>query len=153
MNILLFLTLVHNQRPRVRLLLRMKCLMLCFENYFIISGAIVQSCNRREAYHTTNQKAFILPQNKHRMIWQDYVIMAASIIMSVALIPQLYHGFRERKGHITYTTSIPTFIGLYILAFAFMTLQLIFSAITAAVTGTLWVLFFIQRLMYNRKNE
>lgn len=84
------------------------------------------------------------------MIWQDYVIMAASIIMSVALLPQIYHGFQQKKGFITHTTSVPTFLGLYVLAFAFMTLQLVFSAITAIITGTLWIILFVQRCMYGK---
>lgn len=82
------------------------------------------------------------------MIWQDIVITAASITFSLSLIPQVYHGYKQRVGPIQLQTSIPTFIGLYAIAIAMWTLSLFFSAIVTFITGTLWFLLFLQGLLY-----
>lgn len=84
------------------------------------------------------------------MIWQDIVITIASIIFSVALIPQVYYGFRDKVGPIAYSASIPTFIGLYVICFAFWTLSLYSSAVITFSTGTLWLILFIQRVIYHK---
>ncbi len=82
------------------------------------------------------------------MVWQDIVLTVVGIIFSVSLIPQIYHGFKEKIGPIKLLTSTPTFIGLYIIAFTYITLSLYFSAAIAFLTGTLWLMLFIQRLVY-----
>ena len=69
----------------------------------------------------------------------------------MALIPQVYYGFRDKTSVITYSASIPTFIGLSIISFTFWTLALSASALITAITGTLWFLFFVQRLLYHKK--
>jgi hypothetical protein len=85
--------------------------------------------------------------------WQDAVITAIGIIFSLSLIPQIYYGFKEKVGAIHLQTSVPTFLGLYVMAFTYITLSLYYSAIMAFFTGTLWLTLFIQRLIYrNIKN-
>lgn len=83
------------------------------------------------------------------MIWQDILISIASITFSIALIPQVYHGFKEKQGVIKLQTSIPTVLGLFAVMFAFFTLDLYFSTIVSFITGTLWVILVIQRVIYN----
>ena len=85
------------------------------------------------------------------MIWQDSVITIVGIILSISLIPQVHHGFKEKTGPIKYQTSVPTFIGLYIISFAYITLSLYLSAASIFLTGTLWLILFIQRLIYEKK--
>ena len=41
--------------------------------------------------------------------------------------------------------------GLYAMAFAFFTINLAFSAVVSSVNGTLWLILFIQRIMYGIK--
>lgn len=82
------------------------------------------------------------------MVWQDIVITIASIVFSLALFPQVYYGFKNKKGTITYATSVPTFIGLYAIAVSYLSLGLYFSAGMSVITGTLWLIFFIQRIKY-----
>ncbi|MBT3817499.1 MAG: hypothetical protein HOE80_03570 [Candidatus Magasanikbacteria bacterium] len=84
------------------------------------------------------------------MMWQDMVLMVVSIVFSVALFPQVYYGFKEKKGEIKYFTSIPTFIGLYVICGVYFSLGLFFSAVMAIMTGTLWFILFIQRWRYNK---
>ena len=85
------------------------------------------------------------------MNWQDTVITIANILFSISLMPQVYHGFKEKVGPIKFQTSIPTFIGLYAVSFTFYTLFLYFSAVLTFLTGTLWLILFIQRLIYKNK--
>lgn len=82
------------------------------------------------------------------MAWQDITITTANIILSIALFPQIYHGFRKKVGTIKHATSIPTFISIYAISIAFWSLSLFFSSIITFITGTMWLTLFIQRLIY-----
>lgn len=82
------------------------------------------------------------------MVWQDLVISITQSVFVISLIPQVYKGFKEKKGFITLATSTPTFIGVYIVAFCMYTLSLFYSSVAAALTGTLWLILFIQRIIY-----
>lgn len=82
------------------------------------------------------------------MPWQDLVLTAASIVFSVALVPQIYYGFKKKSGPIKFQTSVPTFVGLYVVALTYYTLNLYFATATAFAAGTLWFILFLQRLLY-----
>lgn len=82
------------------------------------------------------------------MVWQDIVMMIMNLVFALSLIPQVYHGFKEKRGLIKIETSAPTFMGLYAVAFSLYTLSLFFSAISATITGTFWFILFVQRLIY-----
>jgi len=84
------------------------------------------------------------------MIWQDIVMMTATITMSAALVPQVYYGFRDKSGPIKNITTVPTFLGLFVMCYAMYTLSLYLSATVTFVTATLWVLFFVQHLLYGK---
>lgn len=85
------------------------------------------------------------------MNWQDTVIAIANVVFSISLIIQVYYGFKEKIGPIKFLTSLPTFIGLFAISFAFWTLGLYFSTIVSFFNGVLWSLLFVQKLIYNKK--
>jgi len=82
------------------------------------------------------------------MVWQDLVITGVNIIFIIALIPQVIEGFHKKIGAIRLETSIPTSICLYVLAFAYFTLALLYSALMAIVLAVLWTIIVIQRIKY-----
>jgi hypothetical protein len=82
------------------------------------------------------------------MVWQDIIITIANLMFTYSLINQVHHGFKKKKGFLTITTSVLTFIGLYAMAVAFFTLGLYFSAIVATINATLWFVLFIQKMIY-----
>ncbi len=84
------------------------------------------------------------------MLWQDVLITVVGIIFSISLLPQIAHGFKQKIGPIKFETSVPTFLGCYTVAFAYFTLALYFSAITTFITGTLWLILVIQRIVYKK---
>lgn len=84
------------------------------------------------------------------MIWQDIAISIANIMFTYSLIYQVYYGFKRKKGLLTLTTSSITLTGLYAISIAYATLSLYYSAITSAVNGTLWLILFIQRIIYKK---
>jgi hypothetical protein len=84
------------------------------------------------------------------MIWQDIAISIISIIFGISLVPQVYYGFRDKTGPIKFLTSVPTTLGLYGLSVIYLTLSLYFSSATAFVTGTLWLVLVIQRMVYHK---
>lgn len=85
------------------------------------------------------------------MNWQDIVISTANILFSISLVNQVYYGFKEKNGPIKILTSVPTFIGLYAISFVYWTMELYTSAVISVIIGTLWLVLFIQRLMYEKK--
>ena len=82
------------------------------------------------------------------MIWQDLVIMIATIFMGYALIPQILYGLKNKKKTIATQTAAITTVSLFIFAFVFITLELYFSAIIDFITGALWTILLIQSLKY-----
>jgi len=86
------------------------------------------------------------------VIWQDILISIASAISCISLIPQVYSGFKEKSGPIKYLTSVPTFAGLFAISLAMWTLSLFLSSTIAAISGVLWFLLFIQRVIYRQKS-
>lgn len=84
------------------------------------------------------------------VIWQDFAITALNLLLSVSLIPQVYYGYKYKKGPIKYQTSVPTCIGLYLLSGVYMSLFLYSSAVISAVVATLWGVLFWQRWVYQR---
>ena len=80
-------------------------------------------------------------------MWQDIAISIANITFSVSLFPQVYHGFKEKTGPIKYQTSIPTFVGLFVVAYAMLTLSLYFAA---TITFIMWFLLFWQRVIFKK---
>lgn len=82
------------------------------------------------------------------MIWQDIVMMAANIIFVVSLVPQISKGFRQKKGFISVFTSLPTAIGLFMVAYALYTLGLYLSSAITLVSALLWLTLFIQKIAY-----
>jgi hypothetical protein len=84
------------------------------------------------------------------MVWQDIVMAIANSAFAVSLIPQVYSGFKEKKGFIRAATSLPTFIGVYAVAFCMHTLGLFYSSIVTSITATMWLILFIQRMIYRK---
>ena len=82
------------------------------------------------------------------MTWQDIVITIVIIAFAYALIPQIYQGFKQKKGFINLQTSGITSIGMYVITFVYFTLSLYFSTIIGFITGTLWAILFFQKLIY-----
>ena len=83
------------------------------------------------------------------MIWQDIVISLANLVFVISLVPQVIYGYRKKKGMITLRTSGPTFAALYIMAIAYFTLNLYYSAALGTITATLWLILFIQKIKYD----
>jgi len=81
-------------------------------------------------------------------MWQDLVISMANILFSYSLIFQVYHGFKKKKGFLTFQTSLITTIGLYGITIAFFSLGLFLSTIFSFLSGSLWLILFGQRIIY-----
>lgn len=84
------------------------------------------------------------------MVWQDIVIALANVLFSVSITYQAYRGYVEKKGFIALPTSSTTALGLYVLAFAFFTLDLYLSTIVATFSATVWLVLAIQRMIYKK---
>lgn len=84
------------------------------------------------------------------MSWQDYAITITTFLISLSLIPQVYAGFKEKRGHIKLLTSIPTALGLIVLAVCYFSLGLTLSGFVSIFMTLLWSLLVLQRIMYTK---
>ncbi|MBU0929754.1 MAG: hypothetical protein KJ623_01650 [Nanoarchaeota archaeon] len=84
------------------------------------------------------------------MVWQDIVIALANVVLSAALLPQVIHGFKKKRGLLTLTTSIPTFIALFVISITYYTLSLKYAFVLALISSILWLILFIQSIIYKR---
>jgi hypothetical protein len=84
------------------------------------------------------------------MVWQDIVITSALILFSVSLLPQVYYGFKKKKGYITLKTSVPTFIGLVTIMVAYLSLDLLLSTVMTGAAALMWLVLVVQRLIYKK---
>jgi len=87
------------------------------------------------------------------MIWQDIVIAIVNVLLSYALIPQVYQGFKHKKSTVVLQTGLITTLGLYVMAVMFATLGLYFSTVLTVVTGTLWLLLLLKTIVYGKARK
>lgn len=85
------------------------------------------------------------------MPWQDIVLSMVGVIFVVSLLPQVIHGFKDKVGPIKHLTSVPTFLALVVTAVTYFSLHLYFSATTVFLTGVVWLVLCIQRVLYHKK--
>jgi len=81
-------------------------------------------------------------------MWQDYLITLSVVAFSYALLPQIYQGYKQKKGFINSQTSLITLIGMYALTYTYFSMGFLFSSIITFISGTLWLTLFIQKLIY-----
>jgi len=82
------------------------------------------------------------------MSWQDITIMIVNLLFAYALIPQVLQGIRNKKAYINFQTALLNTLGMYAMAIAFFSLGLLFSGIIGTFNATMWLLLFIQRIIY-----
>jgi len=83
-------------------------------------------------------------------MWQDIAITTIMILFAYALVPQIARGFKLKKRLVSIQTSLITFLGMYVLSYIYLTLKLNFSTIVSLITGTLWLILFIQGIIYKK---
>lgn len=83
------------------------------------------------------------------MVWQDFVIMGCNFLIAFALFPQVYENYKFKKRSVNLRTSFSTSFLLFVMGITFFSLGLIGSAIITCFVGLMWVVLFIQGLVYN----
>ena len=84
-------------------------------------------------------------------MWQDIAITIISVIFGIALAPQVIHGFKTKKKIINFSTALITFMGAFVIAAIYLTLNLYSAMVIQLILGGLWLVLFIQSIIY-RKN-
>lgn len=87
------------------------------------------------------------------MVWQDILIALANVLFGYSLAFQVLKGFKDKKGYLALQASFLTTIGLYAMTLSFFTLGLFVSTIVAFFNGTMWLLLFIQGLIYRETDK
>lgn len=82
------------------------------------------------------------------MVWPDITLTLANLTFTYALIPQVYQGFKTKKGAIVLQTGILTSLGLFASCIAFFSLNLIFSGTICNINAMLWTTLAFQKLIF-----
>jgi len=82
------------------------------------------------------------------MLYQDYILTLLGFVFSYALVPQIVKGFKEKRGLISYQTSMIYAVGMLTIAIMYLTLRLYLSATLTFVVTALWTTLLIQRIYY-----
>jgi len=86
-------------------------------------------------------------------MWQDLVISGVSFAFGFMIMPQVIDSFKG-KSYLNLVTSILTVIGLIILGFTFITLDMWISASANFFTCIMWIMLLILSLKnYLRKKN
>lgn len=82
-------------------------------------------------------------------MWQDHVIATVQFFLTISLLPMVF-----KKGNKpTLLTSIPTSVGIAIIAYAFFTLGLWFTVATSSLASFLWFVLVYQKIFSKRLNK
>jgi len=81
-------------------------------------------------------------------MWQDFVMGGVGTLFGIALIPEVYRGFKQKIQHMSKYTTVTTAVGIYVLAYAEYTLGMVYAPLLSSLTATLWVLIFVQSIIY-----
>ncbi|MFH1207406.1 MAG: hypothetical protein V1668_02255 [Patescibacteria group bacterium] len=84
------------------------------------------------------------------MIWQDILIAIVSASIAFSIVPQIYSNYKNKTGGVISATTSVSFVGAYLIAFAFFTLELYLSFIIIVLNGTFWLILFIQGQRYKK---
>ena len=82
------------------------------------------------------------------MIWQDTLIAVVSVSIAFSIVPQIYHNYKAKKSGVVLITSLVGFVGAYLIAYAFITLELYMSFVVTMLNGTFWLVLFLQKIKY-----
>jgi len=74
-------------------------------------------------------------------MWQDFVISGVSFAFGFMIMPQVIDSFKG-KSYLNLVTALLTIVGLLILGFTFVTINMWSSAIANFFTCIMWVMLF-----------
>jgi hypothetical protein len=84
-------------------------------------------------------------------MWQDTVIAVVCILFGFILLPLLRDVMRGDAINI-FTAGLTT-VGLYVMAYAFFTLEFWVSFSSEVFSGTVWLLLFIFSIKHNKRRK
>lgn len=84
------------------------------------------------------------------MVWQDYAISSATVLIILSLINQVYYDFKHKVRSNTPLTSGMYVIALATISLALFTLDLFVSTILMSTNTSMWIIIFIQSLIYKK---
>ncbi len=82
---------------------------------------------------------------------QDTISSIITLCFCYSVIIQIVYSIKHKSVDLSLYSLIINFVGLYILAVTFLTLNLIFLSITNIFVGTAWLILLILKLKYRSK--
>jgi len=87
-------------------------------------------------------------------MWQDFALTAINFGFIITLIPAIIKNYQGKEvSSQSFLTYFSTALLLVIMAYVFLTLQLVMSCISTAGTGIMWFLLMYQKIIYSREKN
>ena len=86
-------------------------------------------------------------------MWQDTAVFVGTFLLSYGLAFQVYRNFKQKKCEVEAQTSCISAMGVMAICVSVATLGLLYSAIINGIVALLWVVLFIQRLVYKNRSR
>jgi len=87
-------------------------------------------------------------------MWQDFALTAINFGFIITLIPAIIKNYQVKEvSSQSFLTYFSTALLLVIMAYVFLTLQLVMSCISTAGTGIMWFLLMYQKIIYSREKN
>ena len=82
----------------------------------------------------------------------DIIIAAVQTALTLDMLPTIWHQWRARASTVPLTSSVPTAVGLAVLALVFFSTGLYLATATVIVGSAMWSVVAGQRIGYNKKD-
>jgi len=87
-------------------------------------------------------------------MWQDIALTAINFGFIITLIPAIIKNYQVKEvSSQSFLTYLSTAVLLAVMAYVFLTLQLVMSCISTAGTGIMWFLLMYQKIIYSREKK
>ena len=86
-------------------------------------------------------------------VWQDWVLCFSTFLIGFSLLPQVWHGYVNKKKTIMLKTSLITSFLLAVQTFAIFTLKLYLAGTACLLVAIIWMILFIQGIIYGSEKK
>jgi len=83
---------------------------------------------------------------------QDYLMAGGSVVLIVALIPQIVKNFRSASPGVVASTCVMTFLPLIVYACCLFSMKMLVSGTLMSINAGLWLVLLVQSVMYGGDN-
>jgi VIT1/CCC1 family predicted Fe2+/Mn2+ transporter len=86
--------------------------------------------------------------------WQDIVLTIINFGFLITAVPAIIRNYRHKEAKSqSFSMYFATAVLLSVMAYVFLTLDLLFSCISTAGTGIMWFILTYQKIIYSKEKN